>query len=88
MQFPAAQAAALEKSTPETFYLHGAHHWKGSSLRAVASSLFLDEFYQQQVDDILQELPWKGTIPLAVLALPLVLVSSIATSITQNTSNK
>jgi len=87
MQFPAAQAAALEKSSPETFFFHAARDWKGNSLRAVASSLFLDEFYQQ-AEEILQEPPWKGTLPLAVLALPLVLVSYIAISLTQNPSNK
>lgn len=82
MQFPAAQGAALEKSSPETFYLLQASCWKGSSLRAVASSMFLDEFYLQQADEVLQEPPWNGTLPLAILALPLVLVSSMAASIT------
>lgn len=77
MQFPAAQAAALEQSTPKTFHLH----WKGNSLRAVASSAFLDEFYQQQADEMLQKPPWNGTLPLAILALPMVLVSSRAASV-------
>lgn len=83
MQFPAAQRVALEKSAPETFYLHCASHRQGNSLRAVASGMFLDEFYLQQADEVLQEPSWNGTLPLAILALPLVLVSSMAASITR-----
>jgi hypothetical protein len=88
MQFPVAQDAALEKSSPETFYRLHASRWKGSCLRAVASSMFLDEFYLPQADEVLQEPPWNGTLPVAILALPLVLVSPMASSKSHESPHK